>query len=86
MEIPDWYLYTPEGLANSTDNMVFRLVSRFCSQFFMHAWNANPGTILSILPKEKYILLIIKYIMWGKLSPEPKNVECQGMWRGLGKF
>ena len=84
MEIPAWYLYTPEGLAILTGNTMSRLVSRFSSQLFMHVWNANPGPMLSI--SLNVFLLIIMCIMWRKLSPEPKNDEWQGIWKGLGKI
>lgn len=84
MEIPAWYLYTPEGVANLTDNTMFRLLSRFSSQFLMHVWNADSGTMLSITLNVFLTMIICS--RWRKLFPKPENAEWQGIWRGLGKI
>ena len=80
MEISAWFLYI---LANLTGNMMFGLVSRCSSQFIMHVWDASLGTVL--LVSLNVFSATVFYIMWRKLFPKPENVECQGIWRGLGK-
>lgn len=82
MEIPVWYLFTPEGLANLRDNPIFRPASRFSALYA--CLECQPGTMLSI--SLNVFLLIIMCITWRKLSPKPKNVEWQGIWNGLGKI
>jgi len=84
IEIPAWYLYLPEGVANFTNNTMFRPVSRFSSQFLMCVCKASAGTMLSI--SLNVFLLIIICIMRRKLFPKPKNAEWKGIWRGLGKI
>ena len=80
VEMPACYLYI---LANLTDSIMFGLVFRCSSQFLMHVWDAGLGTVLSV--SLNVFSAIVFYIMWRKLFPKPENVECQGIWRGLGK-
>lgn len=61
---------------------MFRLVSRYSSQFFKHFWNAESMTVLSIFLN---VFLFI-YFIWRNPSQKRENAQWQGTWRSLEKI
>ena len=95
METPAWYLYAvlydlnidnyiPD--CNFTNNKMFKLVSRLFSQLFTCFWNAKLMIIPVCMLSISLNVFSSIYVMWKKSSPEPENVDWQGIWRGLEKI
>ena len=71
-----------DGIADFTNNTMFKPVSRLSSQFFMHFWNAELViTFMLMFPVSLNVFLSV-HVMWKKSSPKPENVDWQGIWRG----
>lgn len=97
METLIWYLYAvwyglsinsyiAEGVANFINNKMFKQASRFSTQFLICFWNALSMTfMLTVLSVCLNVLLLI-YIIWRKLSPNPENTEQQRVCRSLGEI
>lgn len=101
METPAWYLYAmwynlnfdtyiPDAIANFTNTMMFKPVSRLSSQFATRFLSAELVTMLviilvCILSVSLNMLLSI-CVMWKESPPKPENADWQGIWRDLGKI
>lgn len=95
MEIPTWYLHTmwhttPEGVANSTELVVFKQAPSLSLESFMRFLNAHPMIMMIMLSVSLNVLFIISlniciYHILRKPSPKPENTEWQGAWRVLGE-
>ena len=82
--------YIPDGIANFTDNTMFRPVSGLSSPFVTRFSNAElmlifVGILVCMLSISLNILLSIR-VMWKETPPNPENADWQGIWRGLGKI
>lgn len=94
MEIPTWYLHpmwhtSPEGVANYTELVIFKQAHSLSLEYLMQFLNAHLIMLLSSL-NVLFIILLISLSIWiynilRKSSPEPENIEWQGVWRGLGE-
>jgi len=97
METPAWYLYAtwsnlnfdtyiPDGIANFTNSMMFKPVSRFSFQFVACFSNAELVLILACMLSISLNVFLSIRAMWKKSPPKLENADWQGIWRGLGKI
>jgi len=86
METPACYLYAmlhdlniekyiPDGIANFTNNTMFKPVSRLSSQFFTYFWNVNIVIMVVCRLSISLNVFLFIYVMWKKSSPKPENID-----------
>ena len=86
MKTPAWYLYAkwynfnfdtyiPDGIANFTNTMMFKLVSRVSSQFVTRFLNVKLVLILMCMLSISLNVFFSIHVMWKKSSPKPENVD-----------
>lgn len=101
METLVWYLcamlydlnidnYIPDGIADFTNNTMFKPASWLSSQFFTHFLNHKLVVILVLilvcmLSISLNVFLSI-CVMWKKPPPKTETVDWQGIRRGIGKI